>query len=104
MDDVPYSIKYKKNNFNPILLNRLDSLKIPVAILKNEGLLGKTIHSSKNKSLLENWVKTVFITIGNPTYHPSRCSKVSVDSFMRGVIKILLQSHLFFERSHKLIY
>jgi hypothetical protein len=32
IDDVPNTIKYQMDNFKSILLNKLDSLNIPVAI------------------------------------------------------------------------
>lgn len=87
IDDVPNTRKYEKDNFKSDLLNKLDSLNVPVSIFINEGLVYKTQHLSKNRKLLRNWLQRDYITIGNHTSDHTRLSEVSVDSFMVDVVK-----------------
>ncbi len=87
IDDVPKTKKFEKDNFKSILLNKLDSINVPVTIFVNEGLLYKTKNDSKNRELIEKWGKRNYITLGNHTYNHSRYSNVNVDSFLIDVIK-----------------
>ena len=57
IDDVPNSNRFKKDDYQSVLLNKLDSLKIPIAIFIIEGLIYKTDSISKNFELLNNWVQ-----------------------------------------------
>ncbi|MCX6305450.1 MAG: polysaccharide deacetylase family protein [Bacteroidetes bacterium] len=87
IDDVPNTIIYKKDNFSPILLNKLDALKIPVTIFIVEGNIFKTDSVVKNFSLLNQWIKRDFVTPGTHTYAHSRYSEAGTDSFTRDIIK-----------------
>ena len=81
IDDVPNTVKYKKDNFHPALLHTLDSLKIPVTIFINEGNIYKTEFPSRNFELLDNWAKREYITLGNHTFSHAPASELTLDSF-----------------------
>lgn len=81
IDDVPNTIKYQNDNFKSILLNKLDSLNIPITIFITEGLVYKGDSIAKNLVLLNDWIKKSYITIGNHTFSHSRYSDVGIDSF-----------------------
>lgn len=86
IDDVPNSNRFKKDGFQSVLLNKLDSLDIPVAIFINEGLLYKTDSVSKNFELLNNWVQKEYITLGNHSFDHSRYSAIGIDSFTNDIV------------------
>jgi len=54
IDDVPNTSMFKKDGYKSILLEKLDSLKIPIAIFINESLIYKTDSVAKNFELLNN--------------------------------------------------
>lgn len=85
IDDVPNTTEYLKVNFNPKLLNVLDSLKVPFTIFINEGMVYKTEFLDKNKHLLEKWIDKKQVVIGNHTYSHSRYSEVGFDSFSKDI-------------------
>jgi peptidoglycan/xylan/chitin deacetylase (PgdA/CDA1 family) len=87
IDDVPNTTKYKKDHFRPILLNVLDSLKVPFTLFINEDKIYKTAWLDKNKELLETWVKNEHAIIGNHTYSHSRYSEVGFESFVKDIEK-----------------
>jgi peptidoglycan/xylan/chitin deacetylase (PgdA/CDA1 family) len=85
IDDVPNT----KTNGNGIvsssLLQKLDSLNIPIAAFVNEGLIYKTNSERENKLLLNEWFKRNYVTIGNHTFAHSRYSEVGLDSFVNDI-------------------
>ena len=81
IDDVPNTSKYKKDNFQSKLLNELDTLKIPVTIFINEGLIYKTDEIARNFSLLNDWAKNDLVTLGNHSFNHPGYSEVGIDSF-----------------------
>ena len=85
IDDVPKTLKYEKDNFQPVLLNKIDSLKIPVTIFINEGQIYRNEHVEKNKELLEKWCANKLVTIGNHTRDHSRYSSTGFDEFTNDV-------------------
>ena len=87
IDDVPNTTKYQKDGFNPGLLKRLESLNVPFTIFINEDKIYKTEFLDKNKRLLEQWIKSNQVTIGNHTYSHSRYSEVGFESFVKDVEK-----------------
>ncbi|WP_428224764.1 polysaccharide deacetylase family protein [Flavobacterium sp.] len=87
IDDVPNTEKYEQDAFNPVLLNVLDSLQIPVAVFINKGKLEKTIHKMKNYELLEKWMNKDYATSGNHTYNHARYSDVGFKAFVNEVKK-----------------
>ena len=85
IDDVPNTSKYQKDNFQSILLNKLDSLNIPVAIFITGDLVYKGDSTAKNFALLNNWLKRSYTTIGYHTFRHSRYSEVELNAFKRDV-------------------
>lgn len=81
IDDVPNTSKYERDCFQSVLLDKLDSLKIPVSIFINEGLIYKTIHVSENFDLLNRWAQKEYVTLGNHGFSHLRYSEVGIDSF-----------------------
>ena len=85
IDDVPNTTKYQKDNFSPILLHVLDSLKVPFTIFINEDKLYKTELLDKNKALLRKWIENDQVIIGNHTYSHSRYSEVGFNNFVKDI-------------------
>jgi len=80
-------MEYKKNDFKSILLEKLDSLNIPVAIFVNEGLVYKTQFEEKNIELLTEWESRDYITTGNHTFAHTRLSDVDLETFIDDIEK-----------------
>jgi peptidoglycan-N-acetylglucosamine deacetylase len=87
IDDVPNTIKYQKDNFEPKLLNVLESLKVPFTIFINEHLIYKTALLEKNKHLLEKWSQGHQAILGNHTFSHLRYSEVGFDNFTKDIEK-----------------
>lgn len=87
IDDVPNTRLYKFLGYKATLLDRLDSLNLPVAIFVNEGQLGKTDSKSKNEQLLRRWIAEPWITLGSHTFSHLRYSEVGFDRFATDVEK-----------------
>jgi len=81
IDDIPNTSKFERDHFSSILLNKLDSLNIPISIFINEGLIYKTEHVSKNFDLLHQWVKREYTSLGNHSFNHPRYSDIGLDSF-----------------------
>ncbi len=81
IDDVPNTRKYHKENFNPTLLNVLDSLDIPFTIFINEAKIFNDEHENENKELLDLWIKHRNSIIGNHSYSHPRYSAIGFDQF-----------------------
>lgn len=86
IDDVPNTKLFDVDSNTSILQNKLDSIRIPVAIFINEGLVyrGDTL---AHKELLESWIAQDFVTCGNHTYGHSRHSESSLEEFTRDIVK-----------------
>lgn len=87
IDDVPNTAIYQKDHFSPLLLNVLDSLKLPFTIFINEDKVYKTEFHDRNKDLLEQWIKNNKAVIGNHTYSHFRYSAVGFESFVKDIEK-----------------
>ena len=87
IDDVPNTRKFHQDNFQSVLLNKLDTLNIPVAIFINEGHLYQTDSVTRNFVLLNDWIKRTYVTPGNHTFAHSNYSKVGIDSFKIDITK-----------------
>ncbi|MEX0275661.1 MAG: polysaccharide deacetylase family protein [Flavobacteriaceae bacterium] len=87
IDDVPNTSLYQSENYRSGILDKIDSLRIPVAIFINEGLLYKTDSVTKNFELLNRWVKSKNTTIGNHTFSHSRYSEVGYGHFHKDIEK-----------------
>ena len=81
IDDVPNTGKSKNENFSSRLLEKLDSLNIPVAIFIVEGLIYKGDSISKNVELINQWISRRYTTLGYHSSKHSRYSEVGLDSF-----------------------
>jgi peptidoglycan/xylan/chitin deacetylase (PgdA/CDA1 family) len=87
IDDVPRTKIFERDNQNAILLNKLDSLNIPVTVFINEGLLYVTSSSSDNYELMNRWVSRDYVTLGNHTFSHSRYSEVGFEKFTHDIDK-----------------
>ena len=85
IDDVPNTGKYLADGFQSLLLDQLDSVKIPVAVFINESKIYDTDSLVRNFELLNRWVSTDYITPGNHTFAHSRYSEVGYESFKQDV-------------------
>ncbi|MEH0153161.1 polysaccharide deacetylase family protein [Limibacter armeniacum] len=87
IDDVPNTVKFERDGFHSKLMDKLDSMDIPVAIFINEGLLFKTDSMVENFALLNEWAKRENVTLGNHTFNHSSYSEVGFDTFKLDVDK-----------------
>ena len=87
IDDVPNTRQFKTDHFQSLLLDKLDSFDIPVAVFINEGLLYKTDSIARNFELLIDWAKKDFVTLGNHTFSHPRYSDVGYETFKEDVEK-----------------
>lgn len=87
IDDVPNTRKFQQDNFNPILLNALDSLEVPVTIFINEVLIYKNEAVGQNFMLLNLWFLSDSVSVANHTFGHSRYSEVGIDSFKTDILK-----------------
>ncbi|WMN13000.1 polysaccharide deacetylase family protein [Marivirga salinae] len=85
IDDVPNTRKYQKENFEPTLLNVLDSLKIPFTIFINEAKIFNNEFKKENKELLELWIQNQNSIVGNHSYSHVRYSAVGYDKFVQDI-------------------
>ncbi|MEW5676639.1 polysaccharide deacetylase family protein [Flavobacterium enshiense] len=86
VDDVPNKTFFIKDKGEPVLLNTLDSLKIPVGIFINEGKLFQE-DSLIRRNHLDNWANRNYVTLGNHTFSHLRYSDVGFDAFTADVKK-----------------
>ncbi|WP_026630671.1 polysaccharide deacetylase family protein [Dyadobacter alkalitolerans] len=86
IDDVP-NVHLAKANGTSSLLQKLDSLKLPIAIFINEANLKQTPAAEKNKALLKSWVLRDYVTVGNHSYSHPNYAEVGYEAFKQEVIK-----------------
>jgi len=98
IDDVPNVFKDKSGD---ALLQKIDSMSLPVAAFINEGLLYKTKTAEANFSLLNAWVKNVNVTLGSHTFNHPYYSEVGIDSFCNDVKKGLCITKELAKMQHK---
>lgn len=87
IDDIPNTEKYYKDGFKSLLINKLDSLKIPTAIFINEGLIFKTDSVIQNFKLLNDWIQRSYTELGNHTYDHPHCSDIDNSVFIQSIDK-----------------
>ena len=85
MDDVPNTRRFKNDGYNPILLNRLDSMQVPVAIFINESKIYRHDSTVRNFALFHDWVTRPYVTLGNHTYSHPRYSAVGFKAFSKDI-------------------
>jgi len=86
IDDIPNTSRFEKDGYQSALLEKLDSLEIPIAIFINEGKIYQTDSISKNFELLNNWVRKKYITLGNHSFNHSRYSTSGFDLFAKEIV------------------
>jgi peptidoglycan-N-acetylglucosamine deacetylase len=87
IDDLPNTKQYKKDGYKSFLLTELDSVKIPITIFINEGKIYGTDSVDKNFSILNEWVKRDYITLGTHTFSHLRYSETNFDLFTKDLVK-----------------
>lgn len=87
IDDIPNTKRFQKDGFQSLLLKKLDSLRLPIAIFINEGKIYETDSVSINFRLLENWVKRSYITLGNHSFSHLRYSDAGLMVFANDIDK-----------------
>jgi peptidoglycan/xylan/chitin deacetylase (PgdA/CDA1 family) len=87
IDDVPNVRLFEADGYSSLLLRRLDSLALPVAIFINEGNLKQTHSFDKNKDLLKSWVLNDHITVGNHSYSHPNYGETGFDAFKENVMQ-----------------
>jgi peptidoglycan/xylan/chitin deacetylase (PgdA/CDA1 family) len=87
IDDVPNVHLFQSDGYVSKLLQRLDSLKLPVAIFINERNLQLTDPYDRNRELLRSWLLKDFVTAGNHSYSHPNYGEVGFDAFKEEIIK-----------------
>ena len=87
IDDVPNTRLYNAEGFRCRLLEKIDSMNLPVAIFINEQRLFYTDSFSVNLQLFNNWFKSKNVTIGNHAFSHAMYSEVGIDSFKTEILK-----------------
>ncbi|SKB58476.1 polysaccharide deacetylase family protein [Dyadobacter psychrophilus] len=86
IDDVP-NVHLATAHGSSGLLQKLDSLKLPIAIFINEANLKQTPAAENNKALLKSWVLRDYVTVGNHSFSHPNYAEVGFDAFKEEVIK-----------------
>ena len=86
IDDIP-NVHLAKADGSSGLLQKLDSLKLPVAIFINEANLSKTPDAERNKTLLKSWVLRDYITVGNHSFSHPNYAEVGYEAFKGEITK-----------------
>ena len=86
IDDIP-NVHLVKGSGSSSLLEKLDSLKLPVAIFINEANLNQTPAAKKNRELLKSWVLRDYITVGNHSFSHPNYAEVGFDKFKEEITK-----------------
>lgn len=87
IDDVPNVHLYAADGYSSGLLEKLDSLELPVAIFINEGHLKQNDAVEENSKLLQKWISRKYITVGNHTYSHQNYGEIGFDAFSMDVLK-----------------
>jgi peptidoglycan-N-acetylglucosamine deacetylase len=87
IDDIPNTYIYQEDGFRSILLDRLDALKIPVAIFSNEKNIHKTEFQDKNLEGFKRWLKNKNVTAGNHSYSHGNYADTTLEGFQKDILK-----------------
>jgi len=87
IDDIPNTKRFQTDRFQSLLLKKLDSLQLPIAIFINEQKIYEVDSVTKNFQLLNDWVKRKYITLGNHTFKHSPYSDVGFTAFTNDIEK-----------------
>ena len=96
IDDIPNT-----HLKNPILLQKIDSLQLPVTIFINESKLNQHEDYSQNLVLLELWCKNEYITLGNHTYSHARASATNINEYRQEIVKGEKETRILAEKHGK---
>ena len=86
IDDVPNTRRFEKDGFQSILMQKLDSLAIPIAIFINEARVYSTDSVTRNFGLLNDWTQKEYITLGNHSFSHARYSTTGVDAYASEIV------------------
>lgn len=86
IDDVP-NVHLAKAKGTSSLLQKLDSLKLPIAIFINEANLKQTPTAENNRALLKSWVLREYVTVGNHSYSHLNYAEVGYEAFKADIIR-----------------
>ncbi len=87
IDDVPNVALYKRQGFTSHLLDRINTLNIPVAIFINEKQIAANEHTRENREGLATWLKNKNVTAGNHSYSHLNYADTTLAAFREDIIK-----------------
>lgn len=87
IDDVPNVRLYQEDGFKSVLLERIETLQIPVAIFINEKNIDLNEFGKKNTEGLEHWLKNKNITAGNHSYSHMNYADTTLKGFQEDILK-----------------
>jgi peptidoglycan/xylan/chitin deacetylase (PgdA/CDA1 family) len=87
IDDVPNSLLCEKDGFHSRLLHLIDSMKMPVAIFINEVRIFDVDEADKSLNLLDEWIGSPNVIVGNHGYQHRMYSQEGIDSFKIDVLQ-----------------
>ncbi len=87
IDDAPNTRLYKHLGYKSVLLDKLDSLQVPVSVFLNEGKIYQHDSVVANFALLERWIQRSYTELGNHTFSHSRSSKAGPNAYAADVKK-----------------
>lgn len=87
IDDVPNATLCANEGFHSRLLHLLDSARLPVAIFINEVRIFDVSEVDKGLKLLEQWISSPNVTVGNHGYQHRMYSSEGIDSFRIDVLQ-----------------
>jgi len=87
IDDVPNVQLARRKDRQSILLSRIDSLNLPVAVFINEHNLYRVGKFNENRDKLEAWLHSENITAGNHGYSHMNYGDTTLEAFQREVLK-----------------
>ncbi|GGM77930.1 polysaccharide deacetylase [Dyadobacter beijingensis] len=87
IDDVPNVHLYAADGNSSLLLKKLDSLNLPVAVFINEANLKQNTAFEPNKKLLQTWISRPYITAGNHSYSHPNYGEIGFEAFKGEVLQ-----------------
>lgn len=87
IDDVPNARLFAADGFHSRLLHLVDSAELPVAIFINEVKIFDIEDADKSLALLDDWISSPNVTVGNHGYQHRMYSSEGIDSFKIDVLQ-----------------
>ncbi len=87
IDDVPNVLLNERYHHHSLLLERIDSLSIPVAIFINEHNIQKSAFQKENLEILTSWIKNKNITSGNHSFSHINYADTSFQAYQLEILK-----------------